>query len=753
MARFRNITTSGFKGLSLDEIMAVPLAKQARQDASLAATDELEALSSNRLDADATLVDKELDRFRKEAEGISNQLLERGVDRNLSNRLRKLRSDKNRQFGASGMIGQAESNYKAAQKYINDLATEKVQQAGWSPQEAKIWATSQVKNFGSSFDELGNFKQFKGSGLATKVESNDWINKNLKLVASDTNQELMQYTGDLDQFTKAFASGVIKDIDFEKIMTSLTVMAANDPSLQASLKQQQFFDPNSGDPKNIGTWEYRTREDGSKKKVFIPGNQFGRQLYGAAFGAQSSDQTYKFHYETDIAAKALYEKGIEAQEANDLVAARNGVLNSIRPDNFDKLKENVGLALDELDGQQTVFNTTWGTEEMRDQDPEAFKLMEAKRAANPTAYAQAKKELNDAKIGHGKLQNLLNSVETKALAKFTPEEKEEYNFANSIDSLKYKDEASKVKFITEELIKLGVDPDEVVQDGVGYMLNYKTGTSQQIKVNPSDQLLFALMEQKGYNPRGSAGSGQELNPQKAWDAMSDVKLRANELIKNELESNPYAESYKSFSALNDGKYSSKIGGLNKVLTEGFQGGAGYSEAYTGKDLYSYIQETYESDPEASEAKVTFELRVTDGTDEKGYPIEELIVKDRNGSILEVKAVTRGGEGESSQKSAGIELAKSSDPALAQSGRNMIATAEYMAFIKNADIRGGNTEGEFSEIDITNEATGEEIPIKWTKTLLGRRNVWKIHVGDLTSRELFSEQDIANYLYNELPKQL
>lgn len=750
--RFSNITTAGFKGLSLDEIMAVPLAKQARQDASLAATDELEALETKRLEGDAGVVDAELERIRKESEQISKDLMDRGVDRGLSNKLRKLRSSQKKSFGASGVVGQAKANYTSAQKYINDLATKKISQAGWSPQEAKVWATKQVSDFGSSFDELGNFKQFSGTGLSTKVGTNDWINKNLKLVQADASQDAMKYTGNLDQFTQAYASGIIKERDFNKIMSSLTTMASNDPDLQASLKQQQFFDPNAGDARNIGKWEVRYRADGTKKDVFIPGNQFGRQLFGAAAGGQSREQSLKYHFNTDTAAKELHERGLDAREAADLVRAANGVLTTVTPDNIDEIKENTGLALNELERQTSENNAFWGTDEQM-LDPNFDKAkkdeFEARRKSNPVAFEQAKKELNDSKVKYHKLNNLINRVETKALEGFTDEEKKEYEFAEQISELRTQDEATKVDYLEKELIKLGVNPDDLDITGEGRVLNNKTGNYNIVPVNKSDELLRHYLDKKNITNRFV---GNELDPRGAWESFDDIKSRANDLVRKHLESsqNLYSESYTEFSALNNGKYSSKIGGLNEVLSDGFKG-SGYSEAYSGKDMFSYLSETYPPDPSTGEAKVDYDVRVTDGHDEKGYPIEHLVVKDKNGSVIEVKTITRGDLGKSTQLSAGKELAVSSDPGLAAKGRKMIASAEYMPKIKASEIRSGNIEGTVQGKNI--KIKGVETQISWVKAQVGSRDVWRIKVGEFQSRELFGEADMATYLYEELVKDL
>lgn len=740
--RFSQITTAGFKGLSLDEIMAIPLAKQARQDASLAATDELQALESRRLDGDAPIVDAELERIRKESEQISKDLMERGVDRNLSNKLRQLRSSQKKSFGASGVVGQAEANYKAAQSYINDLATKKEQQAGWSPQQAKMWATQQVSNFGSSFDELGNFRQFQGAGMSQKVESNDWINKNLKLIASDTNQKMMKYAGNLDEFNQAYASGLVTEKDFNKIMSSLTIMAANDPDLQASLKQQQFFDPNAGDPKNIGSWSVKYMEDGTKTDVFTPGNEFGRQLYGAALGAKSTDKTYKFHFQTDIAAKALFEAGLEEKEANALVRAADGVLNTITPDNIDQIRENTDLALKELDRQTGALKANWTKE---------------RQEANPIAYETALKNLNDAKVKYFNLQNRIQSIEKETLKELTPAEQEGKVLYDKLregvpgyEQAKSQDEA--ITFLTDAIRKLPGGKEVVGETGT--LSEIGTG-SDEMENFLTSKYLELKGEKVNKNSRANRsifnwiGSENLAYDDGIVDKMKDGAMALKDKSKKYLEQNPYSESYTEFGALNSGKYSSRIGAINQNLTDNFQG-AGYSEAYTGMSINQYIQENYPTDPSSTEAKYKFEIRVTDGLDAMGYPIEHLVIKDKNGSVMEVKSVTRGESGRKEQKETAIELMKSTDPGLQKKGKQMLANDTMMPMIKqNGGLRTGAVEGQFtgeySKVDID----GNEIPIVWTKEEIGGQEIWRINVGGFKSREIHGETDMASYLADEL----
>jgi hypothetical protein len=744
--RFSNITTAGFKGLSLDEIMAIPLAKQSRQDASLAATDELEALETNRLKGDSEIVDAELERIRKESAQISKDLMDRGVDRGLSNKLRKLRSSQKKSFGASGVVGQAKANYTAAQKYISDLATKKEQQAGWSPQEAKLWATQQVSDFGSSFDELGNFKQFSGKGLSTKVESNDWINKNLKLVTSDTNQDMMKYAGSLDDFNAAYASGLVKEKDFNKIMSSLTTMAANDPSLQASLEQQEFFDPNAGDAKNIGKWEVRYRDDKTKKDVFVPGNQFGRQLFGAAMGAQFSENTYKFHYQNDAIGIALAKAGLEAQEANDMVRAADGVLNTITPDNIDQIRDNTELALRELERQGSSLEVNWPQE---------------RKDAFPDAYALAQKSHNDSKVKYYNLKNRIDGIELEVEKDLNPREKQGKVWYDKIrsgisgyENAKGTDES--ITVITEAIRKLP-GGEEVVgkfgtlsEVGIGsekmenFLLSkYLEMTGETVnKDTEADAYLFNLWN----------GSEDMSYDSDIVDKMKSAQRSIRKKSKAYLEQNPYSESYTEFTGLNSGKYSSKIGAINKNLSDNFLG-SGYSEAYTGASINSYIQETYGAESDNVDGKYQFEVRVTDGLDATGYPIEHLVIKDKQGSVIEVKAVTRGESGRKEYRDTAVELSKSSDPGLRKKAKQMLANDKMMPMIKTeGGLRTGANEGKFvgqySKVDANDD--GNEEDVKWVKSVMDDgREVWKINVGDFVSREIHGESDMASYLEYEL----
>ena len=122
--------TSGFKPLSLDEIMAIPLAKQAQEDASQLYFDDLQLLEENALASDKDYVQGQVGALKDEATSLSDQMMEQGVDRNFMNKVKQLRTRKNREFSASGNTGKANAAFnamkanKAAIMSRNDLDPE-----------------------------------------------------------------------------------------------------------------------------------------------------------------------------------------------------------------------------------------------------------------------------------------------------------------------------------------------------------------------------------------------------------------------------------------------------------------------------------------------------------------------------------------------------------------------------------------------------------------------------------------------------
>jgi len=117
--------TSGFKPLSLDEIMAIPLAKQAQEDASQLYFDDLQLLEENALASDKDYVQGQVGALKDEATSLSDQMMEQGVDRGFMNKVKGLRTRKNREFSASGKTGKANAAYNEFQANKQNIMNRK----------------------------------------------------------------------------------------------------------------------------------------------------------------------------------------------------------------------------------------------------------------------------------------------------------------------------------------------------------------------------------------------------------------------------------------------------------------------------------------------------------------------------------------------------------------------------------------------------------------------------------------------------
>lgn len=110
--RTADISTSSFKPLSLNEIMMVPLAMQAKEDnLNQLALDEFSALQSNALAADKEYVTGQVEALKKESGSITDDLMTNGYSKNLFNKFRKLKSKKDNELSIMGKTGQAAAAY------------------------------------------------------------------------------------------------------------------------------------------------------------------------------------------------------------------------------------------------------------------------------------------------------------------------------------------------------------------------------------------------------------------------------------------------------------------------------------------------------------------------------------------------------------------------------------------------------------------------------------------------------------------
>ena len=182
--RTADISTSSFKPLSLDEIMAVPLAKQAQEDKAHLALDEFAKLEANSLEKDKPYVQSQIDSFKKEAGDLSDQLIATGVDRGMINKTRGLRNRKTNELSLQGKTGQASAAYN---QYKANEAN--VMRDPRLTADQKILGLQEAKDNYTGVLEGGQYQDYIG---ASSVAIQD---KAYKIANMMTPEEIKRVTG------------------------------------------------------------------------------------------------------------------------------------------------------------------------------------------------------------------------------------------------------------------------------------------------------------------------------------------------------------------------------------------------------------------------------------------------------------------------------------------------------------------------------------------------------------------------------
>ena len=662
MNRYTSLSTSAFKPLDLQTIMMIPMAKQKQHDEAQASANEYAALQASSLEQDREAVTAKLEGLRGSANQITTSLLERGVDRNTMAKLNELKRAKEKEFGQQGFIGAAQANYATASAFVKDLTEKKERQAGWSPAEAKKWAQSQVAAFKGTDAGGGKFTSFSGRELEDYVDTNKWINDNIAKVAADTDPIMLQKYGTVAQFETAWKSGSVEHKDASKIIKALALQAQYDHKLQASLKQSAVF-TGEKDPTNIGEYQI-VKKDGVSKEVFVPKSYFGAQLLGAATGAAYRKEDAKYTMVTDHVGIAMMNRGLDEKAANDMIIATESGLLDIPAVKYEDLKANLGIAKGEVDS--TTYQLRMKADALKKAgiDPETDRKWQQLNKANQEAgirYNNVYSNLNaiseKSNAGMNNMDrrrvaegaNIDNKIET--MMKNIPSIEEQFRglFSSFTDV--------KGEYESNQLKKLGLSNDQIKRVK---SKNYLGEDAYKYELKKEVMLAKGLLFPKD--------KGSQFNLNKAYGEYLDKTKSYENKAKAYLKDNPATASYETFDGSSTGKYSSITGAAQKALTDSFNahGGQGWKEANTGASLDQFR----ESNPEGTK----YYVMPTNGSDISGDPIETLVAKDKNGTFLGARAITRGEQGKILQRQVGQSLMNSN--AYKGVGERMIKNSYY-----------------------------------------------------------------------------
>ena len=227
--RTSDVSVSTFKPLSLDEILMVPLYKQKKHEMAQNALDELDQLGANSLDIDSDYVSGQQANIRKEAGGISDQLISQGVDSGLINRLRSLRRKKTKEFSLEGGVG------KATQAYDSMVANRKLINARKDlTAEQKIAGINQsIKNY-TGVQEGDSYQDYIGAAYV------DFMKRGVELAKQMTPDEVAKRLN-MKKVNNGYSDGeyIHKTLTAKHIQEAVRQQLAAEPGTMNYLREME----------------------------------------------------------------------------------------------------------------------------------------------------------------------------------------------------------------------------------------------------------------------------------------------------------------------------------------------------------------------------------------------------------------------------------------------------------------------------------------------------------------------------------
>lgn len=662
MARTPEITTASFKPLSLDEIMMVPLAKQKMHDELLDATSEMNNLSANVLDKDAEEASAIVSGFKDKASQLASQIAETGVDRSQFNTLRQLRNEVQNQYGQDGYLGRAIANKVAASNYVNELATKKERQAGWSPQEAQIWAQHQVSQFQGTKNADGSFNSFAGQELAQKVDEDKFIQEAIDSVAERVDPislGIVNMAG-LPAFQKAYREGKVEYKDYNTIMDAIQSKSLGSPELMRSLQQSAFF-TGEKTPTDIGRFEIRKNDKGEQIRVWVPGqSRFGMKasVFGRVGAYRNIDMDTKF-IKDDLAYK-MYTDGLEKQDALNLIDFKTGEMNQINIETLDKVRETLSLYKYEVEDLAKHVQTRKVNLEEEAKSKGYNAQQTAAYVQNDTEYKRLKGNYESKQIEYNNANNRLENSQRKVDHKLSEDDR-------------------KILRMRDDLAKYNNNPVEMLRQK--YKKQISSEWAKRNGRNIEAEAIRQLYILENIDTKSLKNKSRNRGDMNTWPSvLAKVEARRDEAFKEYLAVNPTAENFTILNAEGTGKNATVIGRWsNLVGGENFnpdQQELAYGQGkLTDNDDFVALGE--------SSKGYSYKVMPTDGFDDSGSWFKNVYITNNEtgvGASFQVKEPNK-----VVLKQIAEELLTSNQYEQRKIGQQMLADYNHMQNIKEADL--------------------------------------------------------------------
>ena len=654
--RYSKLSTSTFSPLSMQEIMAVPMAMQQQHDRLQAEADKASLIEAQYGSADKEGAEARVSELRAKASDISSSLGDKGFNRSLLRDFTALKKETELEYGKNGYLGKVQANAVAQGKFVNDLATDKVRQAGWSPQEAQQWAQRQVSEFGPTQNDDGTYNTFQGRELVTKFEGEDeLLDKAIERVAEKIDPKTIAQikVGGISGIERAFRERTISRKDYNTLMDSMMTSAATNPDLLRSLTQEAEL-YGLDNPLDFGAFNIvnTPRVDGNGDPVldkngtqvidsareFTPGqSRFGQKMSGFGIAAQYVNPADAIKINTDPTAKALFDAGMTPGNSSMIVSIGKGQLTMQTAEELDNARDLVGEALNQSKIFKIQADTLYdkllknGATPDQIKDDKEWQRLNSQYVKSNATYSNAKQRIDN--------------VTTKADADLTPDQKNRIKFQDKITAYSgrnYVDERGLINFeriLFEEygetittygktskngymklLSKGNHDPKDVANN----MFHTQSGRNKKAlqileqKFGLKNSVTSAAIALTGAGNHSFDREGRNLK--KIRDAKTQQYLTAN----------PTADYFNIFDGNSSGKGYSIVGDQNKVMTDSFSPGAAQLNRGGGRLLDNEeYQDLIDDLPEGEVPEISVSL--TDGQDDDGTFFNNVIVTTSNGT--------------------------------------------------------------------------------------------------------------------------
>lgn len=745
-----DISTSSFKPLSLQEIMMVPLAKQKMENEFMAENSQVDQLTADVMDGDKERASKIVNDYKSKSSDMSSDVIDNGISKSHFNKLRRMRSSLQSEFGTDGFTGKAIANKKLAAKYASEMATNKDRQNGWSAKEAQSFASKNISKFNEkgTQNEDGSFNSFTGRELVAKVKTPEWINKNLDEVMADKVNYGLVGKQKISTFKDLLKLKKTEFRTYNKIMTALTARAAGDQDLKNSLVQEaELYGRDPEKALDFGSSEIVYDKDGKNPTVkwSVGESSFGMQLYGAAIGGAYEKDDSKYINHLDDGALALYKKGLKSEDADLLTRVGMGHVSAVTPENIADVRNSASMAYDEIQTQKSKL-----------------KITEGKYGKDSEEYKRQQGELNNALTTSQNLKEVLNGATETAIKNLSPSDKIVNDLHDEYSSMMSKLETPEAKNnfmearmalrkeLREKIIDLGKDPDDLLGQIVVKRNADYTSPEASFSFGPDGvhNLTAAWMMANGV-PRNKINDYYNSKfPGNITRNINSVRKKVDKESSSNLKDQKYSISHIDIGAGEGGV----IDDTNKTLTDNFDT-ASYTNAYTGIPTHTYIKNKYYGDAARinSPNGITKTVTVVHGSSPSGGALEKIIIRDKKtDEPLETLYITRGSYATDEHYTVAQVMMNSPKPSVRAAGNQMFNDATYMGMIRQGNLKGPAKSGKFYkkiELKFKDDRPSKKLDISWTrKEVQGIDDQWVISIsGQEDSAPLGSQAEISNYL--------